>query len=339
MIKALEDLTGHSALDIPLNEDLTMKLFSGVEPLEVTPDDIRSPIGTYGIPEFGTRFVRQMLEVTRPVSFSELIRISGLSHGTDVWLNNAQDLIKNGTTDLKQVIATRDDIMTFLIRQGLPKKQAFKIMESVRKGRGLVPDEVKAMKEAGVPLWYIESCQKIKYMFPRAHAVAYVMMAFRIAFYKVYYPREFYAGFFSIRAEDFDAEVSLRGYDAIRNSIENIEKMGSSASPKERKLLPVLEVALEMYARGFQFLPVHLYDSHATRFLVCPQGLILPFSSLSGVGDKAAESIVKAREQGEFVSVEDLQLRSGISRAVIDILKQSGCLDSLPETSQLSLFG
>ena len=339
MIKALEDLTGHSALDIPLNEDLTMKLFSGVEPLEVTPEDIRSPIGTYGIPEFGTRFVRQMLEVTRPASFSELIRISGLSHGTDVWLNNAQDLIKNGTTDLKQVIATRDDIMTFLIRQGLPKKQAFKIMESVRKGRGLVPDEVKAMKEAGVPLWYIESCQKIKYMFPRAHAVAYVMMAFRIAFYKVYYPREFYAGFFSIRAEDFDAEVSLRGYDAIRNSIENIEKMGSSASPKERKLLPVLEVALEMYARGFQFLPVHLYDSHATRFLVCPQGLILPFSSLSGVGDKAAESIVKAREQGEFVSVEDLQLRSGISRAVIDILKQSGCLDSLPETSQLSLFG
>ena len=159
-----------------------MKLFSGVEPLEVTPEDIRSPVGTYGIPEFGTRFVRQMLEVTRPMSFSELIRISGLSHGTDVWLNNAQDLIKNGTTDLKQVIATRDDIMTFLIRQGLPKKQAFKIMENVRKGRGLVPEEVKAMKEAGVPSWYIESCQKIKYMFPRAHAVAYVMMAFRIAF-------------------------------------------------------------------------------------------------------------------------------------------------------------
>lgn len=338
MIKVLEDLTGSRAVDIPLDEKETMRLFSGVEPLGVTPEEIRSSVGTYGIPEFGTRFVRQMLEATRPRTFSELIRISGLSHGTDVWLNNAQELIKDGIATLKDVIATRDDIMTFLIHQGLEKKQAFKIMENVRKGKGLKKEEVEIMVGGSVPSWYIDSCRKIKYMFPKAHAVAYVMMAFRIAFFKVYHPREFYAGFFSVRAEDFDVDVILGGYDEVRRRIIEIERTNNSASPKDRKLLPVLEVALEMYARGFRFLPVDLYRSDSRRFLVCPEGLVLPFSALANVGDKAAESIVEARKKGEFASVEDLQRRAGISRTVVDILKKSGCLDSLPETSQLSLF-
>ncbi len=338
MIKVLEDMTGHRALEIPLDDPETMKLFSGVEPLGVTPEAIRSAVGTYGVPEFGTRFVRQMLEVTRPQSFGELVRISGLSHGTDVWLNNAQELIENGVASLKEVIATRDNIMTFLIHKEMDKKQAFRIMENVRKGKGLTEDEVRIMQAHGVPDWYIDSCQKIKYMFPRAHAVAYVMMAFRIAYYKVYYPMEFYAAFFSVRAEDFDAEVILGGYDRVRQRIVEIEKMNNNATPKDRKLLPVLEVALEMYARGYRFLPVSLDSSDATRFLVTNGGLLLPFSALPGVGEKAALSIIHARNQGGFVSVEDLQMRSGISRAVVDTLRRSGCLNGLPETSQLSLF-
>lgn len=339
MIKVLEDMTACRAVEIPLNEPQTMRLFSGVEPLGVSPEELRSQVGTYGVPEFGTRFVRQMLEVTRPRTFAELVRISGLSHGTDVWLNNAQELIESQTATLNEVIATRDDIMTFLIHQGLDKKQAFKIMENVRKGKGLTGEDIQVMESCSVPSWYTSSCQKIKYMFPKAHAVAYVMMAFRIAYYKVYYPREFYAAFFSVRAEDFDAELILGGYEEVKRRITEIEKMGNGASPKDRKLLPVLEVALEMYARGFHFLPVDLYRSEATRFLVCPEGLLLPFSALPNVGDKAAESVVAAREEGSFVSVEDLQRRAGISRTVIDILKKSGCLDSLPETTQLSLFG
>lgn len=338
MIKVLEDMTGYRALDISLDDRETMRLFSGVEPLGVTPEAIRSAVGTYGVPEFGTRFVRQMLEVTRPQTFGELVRISGLSHGTDVWLNNAQELIENGTAPLKEVIATRDDIMTFLIYKGMDKKQAFRIMENVRKGKGLVREEVQAMQEYRIPAWYIDSCQKIKYMFPRAHAVAYVMMAFRIAYYKVYYPREFYAAFFSVRAEDFDAEVILGGYDKVRQRVVEIEKMNSNAAPKDRKLLPVLEVALEMYARGFRFLPVDLLLSDATRFLVTKKGLLLPFSALPGLGEKAALSIIEARKLGRFASVEDLQFRAGVSRAVVDTLKRNGCLHDLPETSQLSLF-
>ena len=338
MIKVLEDMTGHRALESALDDRETMRLFSGVEPLGVTPDAIRSAVGTYGIPEFGTRFVRQMLEVTRPQSFGELVRISGLSHGTDVWLNNAQDLIENGVASLNEVIATRDNIMTFLIHKGMDKKQAFRIMENVRKGKGLTGDEVEIMRGHGIPEWYVNSCQKIKYMFPRAHAVAYVMMAFRIAYYKVYYPMQFYAAFFSVRAEDFDAEVILGGYDKVRQRIIDIEKMNNSATPKDRKLLPVLEVALEMYARGFRFLPVSLDSSAATRFQVTEGGLLLPFSALPGVGEKAALNIVEARRHAMFVSVEDLQIRAGISRTVVDTLRRSGCLDGLPETSQLSLF-
>lgn len=338
VLKELEDLTGVNATGISLSERETMRIFSGVEPLGVTAEEIGSTVGTYGIPEFGTRFVRQMLEATRPTTFAELVRISGLSHGTDVWLHNAQDLIVQGTASLKEVICTRDDIMLYLIGQGMDKKSAFDIMELVRKGKGLKPERVALMEEQQVPSWYINSCQKIKYMFPKAHAVAYVMMAFRIAYFKVYYPREFYASFFSIRAEDFDAETILNGYEAVRRRLEEINRQGQKAAQKDKKLVPILELAQEMYARGFSFYPVDLYKSHSSKYLVHQNGLLLPFSSLPNVGLAAAEGISEAREGGAFISVEDFQQRSHLNKTALEVLKQHGCFAGLPESTQASLF-
>jgi len=338
VIKELEDLTGVKASSIPLNDELTMALFSGVEPLGVSPAKINSSVGTYGIPEFGTRFVRQMLEATRPTTFSELVRISGLSHGTDVWLNNAQTLIEENVASLSEVICTRDDIMIYLIQQGVEKNKAFRIMENVRKGKGLTDEQIDVMKQCQVPSWYIESCQKIKYMFPKAHAVAYVMMAFRIAYFKVYYPLEFYASFFSIRAEDFEAQTVLAGIEKIALRIKEINQMGLKAPQKDKKLLPVLELALEMCARGFKFYPVDLYKSQATRFLVYENGLLLPFSALPNVGANAAQSIADAKEGGEYTSIEDFQQRTRINKTAMEVLRQNGCFRDLPESSQLSLF-
>jgi len=337
MLKVLEDLTGYKATRVRLDEPLTMQLFSGVAPLGVKPEDIRSQVGTYGIPEFNTRFVRQMLEVTRPKTFAELVRISGLSHGTNVWLNNAHDLIKNGIAGLNEVIATRDDIMIYLIQQGLDKKEAFKIMEKVRKGKGLSSEEMDYMKANNVPQWYIDSCNRIEYMFPKAHAVAYVMMAFRIAFYKVHYPLAFYASYFTVRAQDFD-EVITAGADAICRRLDEIEEMGQEASAKDRNLIPVLEVALEMWVRGFRFFPVDLYRSHASRFEIVPGGLLIPFSALPGVGLAAANNLMEGRSGGPFTSLEDLQRRGRVNKAVIDILDRAGCLKDLPSTDQMSLF-
>ncbi len=338
VIKQLEDLTGEEAASIPLNDKQTMAIFSSVEPLEVKPDDIGTSVGTYGIPEFGTRFVRQMLEATRPTTFSELVRISGLSHGTDVWLNNAQTLIEGEIASLNEVICTRDDIMIYLIQQGIEKNRAFQIMENVRKGKGLNSNQVDIMQESQVPSWYIESCKKIKYMFPKAHAVAYVMMAFRIAYFKVYYPREFYASFFSIRAEDFEAETMLGGIDSIARRIQEINRMGFKAPQKEKKLLPVLELALEMNLRGFKFYPVDLYGSEAHRFTVYKDGLLFPFSALPNVGSTAAQSIVEARTGGSFVSVEDFQQRTRLNKTAMEVLKQYNCFHDLPESSQMNLF-
>jgi DNA polymerase-3 subunit alpha (Gram-positive type) len=339
VIKELEDLTGINASTIALDDKNTMKIFSSVESLGISPDDINSTVGTFGIPEFGTRFVRQMLEATRPTTFSELVRISGLSHGTDVWLNNAQALIENDVANLNQVICTRDDIMIAMLQQGIDKTQAFKIMENVRKGRGLKDEQINVMQEKGVPPWYIESCQKIKYMFPKAHAVAYVMMAFRIAYFKVYHPREFYASFFSIRAEDFEVQTVLEGRDKIAERIQEIDRMGFKAPQKEKKLLPILELGLEMSARGFKFYPVDLYRSEASRFLVYEEGLLLPFSALPNVGTNAAHSIVEARNEGDFVSIEDFQQRTHLNRTAMEVLKQYNCFQGLPESNQLSLFG
>ncbi|MEW9033312.1 MAG: PolC-type DNA polymerase III, partial [Planifilum fimeticola] len=338
VIRMLQDLTGVDPKTIPVDDKKVLQLFSGTESLGVTPEEIGCSTGTLGIPEFGTRFVRQMLEDTRPTTFGELVRISGLSHGTDVWLNNAQDLIRSGTAVLSEVIATRDDIMVYLIYKGMKPKTAFKIMEKVRKGKGLTEEEADEMRRHGVPDWYIDSCRKIKYMFPKAHAVAYVLMAVRIAWFKVYYPAEYYATYFTVRADDFDLELVNKGKEAVNRKINEINEKGADASPKEKGLLTVLESAREMMARGLTFRSIDLYRSEATRFLVDGDALLPPFSSVSGIGASAARNIVKAREEGDFLSIEDFQKRSRVSSAVVEVLESLGCLRDLPESNQLSLF-
>ncbi|WP_126426451.1 PolC-type DNA polymerase III [Brevibacillus marinus] len=338
VIRMLQDLTGIDPKTIPLDDPQTMSLFSSTEALGVTPEQIRTNLGTLGIPEFGTKFVRQMLEETKPTTFAELVQISGLSHGTDVWLNNAQELIRNNICKLSEVIGCRDDIMVYLIYKGLEPSRAFKIMESVRKGKGVSEEDQEEMRRNGVPEWYIESCQKIKYMFPKAHATAYVMMAVRIAYFKVHYPLEFYASYFTVRAEDFDIPLMVKGSSAIRQKIEEIEAKGLDAPPKEKSLLTVLEMALEMVERGFRFQNVNLYRSDATRFLIEGDSLLAPFNSLPGLGTNAAINIVKAREAGEFLSKEDLLNRARISKTILEYLEEQGALADLPETNQLSLF-
>lgn len=338
VIKMLEDLTGIDVKQIPLDEEKTMSLFSSTTALGVLPEDVRSTVGTYGIPEFGTRFVRQMLEDTKPKSFSELVRISGFSHGTDVWLNNAQNLIKQGIAKLSEAISTRDDIMVFLIYKGMEPSTAFKIMENVRKGKGLTVEQEDEMKKAKVPDWYIDSCKKIKYMFPKAHAVAYVMMAFRIAFFKVYYPKAFYASFFTVRADEFDAHLICQGADVVLNKIIEIEKKGNEASPKEKALLTILEVALEMYCRGINLKKVSLWESHSYKFLITPEGLLPPLASLQGVGENAASNIVAARKEKKFISIDDLRERTRVTKTVIEAMEEHGCLIDLPNSSQMELF-
>ncbi len=338
VIRMLQDLSGIDPKTIPTDDPEVYKLFSGTESLGVTEEQILCKTGTYGIPEFGTRFVRQMLEETKPSSFSELVQISGLSHGTDVWLNNANELIYNGTCVLKEVIGCRDDIMVYLIYKGLEPSLAFKIMENVRKGKGLPEEWIEEMKKNNVPDWYIGSCLKIKYMFPKAHAVAYVLMAVRIAYFKVHHPILFYAAYFTVRADDFDLDTMVRGSASIKAKIEEINLKGLDASPKEKNLLTVLELALEMCERGFSFKKVDLYKSSATDFIVDGNTLLPPFNAMTGVGTNAAINIVNAREQGEFLSKEDLQQRSRITKTVLENLDDHGCLEGLPASNQLSLF-
>ena len=338
MIRMLEDLTGVDSRHISLDDERTMAIFSGTEVLGIKPEALGSQVGTFGIPEFGTRFVRQMLVDTKPTTFSELIRISGLSHGTDVWLNNAQTLIRDGTAQLSEVISTRDDIMVYLMYKGLEPTMAFQIMESVRKGRGLTQEFEKAMVSKGVPDWFISSCKKIKYMFPKAHASAYVIMAFRIAYFKVHYPHAFYAAYFTIKAADFDADFALSGEKVIRDKIRELESKGNSATAKEKNLLTILEVILEMYLRNISFLPIDLYKSHPTKFLIADGSIRPPLNTLQGIGANAALSIGQARLEGEFISLEDLRERTKITKTAIEILRKHGALDGIPETSQLSLF-
>lgn len=338
IIKMLEDLTGLDPTKIPLDDKETIKIFTSTDPLGVSPEDINSEVGTMGIPEFGTKFVRQMLIDTKPTTFAELVRIAGLSHGTDVWLNNAQELVRNGTAKLSNVISTRDDIMLYLISNGLDKKRSFKIMEKVRKGKGLTQEDEEYMRENKIPEWYIESCKKIKYMFPKAHAVAYVMMSFRIAYFKVHYPEAFYATYFTTKANDFDAELILKGEEAVKNKIIKLEKQGNDKTAKEKNLLTVLEVVLEMYKRGFKFERVNLYKSDSDKFLIGENGIIPPLKSLQGVGENAARNIVKERKKGKFLSVEDLVNRTKITKTVVEALRIHGCLNSMSESNQLSLF-
>ncbi len=338
IIKMLEDLTGINPLSIPLDDKDTMSLFTSTKALKISPEEINCPVGTLGIPEFGTKFVRQMLVETSPTTFSELVRISGLSHGTDVWVNNAQDLVKNNIASLKEVISTREDIMLFLINAGLDKKKAFFTMEKVRKGKGLSQEDQDIMRSLNIPEWYIESCNKIKYMFPKAHAAAYVTMSFRIAYFKVHYPKAFYATYFTTKASDFDAELILQGKNAIKSKIEEIEYKNNEATAKEKNQLTILEVALEMYARGLKFEKVDLYKSDSDKFLIGSEGIIPPLKTLEGIGENAARKLVEERAKAPFLSIEELIVRGKASRPVIDALDKHGCLDNLPETNQISLF-
>ncbi len=338
VIRMLQDLSGMDPKTIPTDDPEVMKIFSSPESLGVTAQQIMCKTGTLGIPEFGTRFVRQMLEDTKPTTFSELVQISGLSHGTDVWLGNAQELIHNQTCNLSEVIGCRDDIMVYLIYQGLDPSFAFKIMESVRKGKGLSEEMEAEMRKNEVPEWYIDSCKKIKYMFPKAHAAAYVLMAVRIAYFKVHLPLLYYAAYFTVRAEDFDIEAMSRGSESIRAKLEEINAKGLEASNKEKNLLTVLELALEMTERGFTFQNYDLYKSDASEFIIDGNSLIPPFNSIPGLGTNAAFNIVKARGDGEFLSKEDLQQRGKVSKTILEYLDKQGCLASLPEQNQLSLF-
>ena len=340
MIRMLQDLTGIDPTTIPLDDKKTMSLFSSTEALGIKPEQINSKVGSFGVPEFGTKFVRGMLLDTMPTTFEELIRISGLSHGTDVWLNNAQTLINNGTVTLKEAICTRDDIMIYLIKKGLPSEPAFKIMENVRKGKGLKEEQEAMMREYNIPEWYIESCKKIKYMFPKAHAVAYVTMAFRIAWFKVYYPLAYYAAFFSIRADEFDSEVMIYGKQKVKDKMREIEAQGNAASAKDKGMYTILEIVLEMYERGFEFLPIDLYKSDSKKFLIEDGKIRPPLASIPGLGEVAAESIAKGvkEENGRFISIEEFQVKAKIGNATVDLLKKFGCLDGMSQSNQISLF-
>lgn len=339
VIRMLYDLTGVNPQTVPLGDPATMSLFESPAALGVTAEEIGCETGTLGIPEFGTKFVRGMLLDTKPKTFADLLRISGLSHGTDVWLGNAQTLIENGTITLKETISTRDSIMIYLINKGVDKKKSFKIMEKVRKGKGLTDEDIADMKAANVPDWYIESCQKIKYMFPKAHAAAYVMMAFRIAYFKINYPEAYYATYFTVRAcDDFDYSCMCKGMDVAKAAMREIHAKGMEATAKDKAKMTVLELIVEFYARGFKFLPIDLYKSDSRKFIVTEEGLIPPFNSLQGLGTNAAQSIVDGRAAGEFHTIEELKERTSLGRSLIDLLKENGVLNGIPETNQLSLF-
>ncbi|WP_199618028.1 PolC-type DNA polymerase III [Paenibacillus alkalitolerans] len=339
MMRMLQDLTGVDPTTIPMNDPKVMSIFSSTTALGVTPEQIRTPVATYGVPEMGTKFVRQMLQETQPKTFADLLQISGLSHGTGVWLGNAQELIKNGTCSIKTVIGCRDDIMLYLIyKAGMDAALAFKITESVRKGKGLTDEWIEEMKKCGVPKWYIDSCLRIEYMFPKAHAAAYVISAVRTAFFKVYYPIEYYATYFTVRADDFDLELLAQGYDAINAKIQEIEEKGFNATTKEKNMISPLEMALEMTARGFTFKPLDLYRSDAKKFIVDGTSLIPPFSAVGGIGENAARNIAASREDGPFLSIEDFQQRSKASKTIVELLTGMGCFRGLPESNQLALF-
>ena len=285
-----------------------------------------------------------MLVDTKPTTFDELIRISGLSHGTDVWLNNAQELIQQGVVTLNEAICCRDDIMIYLIKKGLPPNPAFKIMETVRKGKALKDpakwEEYKnLMKENDVPDWYIKSCEKIKYMFPKAHAAAYVTMAFRIAWFKVHIPKAYYSAYFSIRAKQFDSEIMCHGKERVKNKMKEIELAGNAASNKDQEMYPVLELVLEMYERGINFLPIDLYKSHHSKFIMEEDGIRPPLDSIPGLGPIDAENIFKARKDGIFMSIDDMRIRAKVGKVAIETMKGVGILDGMGESNQMSLFG
>lgn len=338
MIRMLQDLSGIDPKTIPVDDKETMQIFSSPASLGVTEEDILCKTGTFGVPEFGTGFVRQMLEDTKPTTFSELVQISGLSHGTDVWLGNAQELIRSGICDLSSVIGCRDDIMVYLMYAGLEPSMAFKTMESVRKGKGLTDEMINAMKANDVPDWYLDSCLKIKYMFPKAHAAAYVLMAVRIAYFKVHHPLYYYAAYFTIRASDFDLITMIKDKESIKNTVKDMYSRYMDLGKKEKDVLTVLEIMNEMAHRGFKMQPISLEKSQAFDFIIEDDTLIPPFIAVPGLGENVAKRIVEAREDGPFLSKEDLNKKAGLSQKIIEYLDDLGSLPDLPDKAQLSIF-
>lgn len=336
--RVLQDMTGVDAMHAKVPDEKVMALLQSTAPLGVSPEDIRSNVGTFGLPELGTKFVRGMIEESKPKTFADLLQISGLSHGTDVWLGNAQDLVKDGVCTISEVIGTRDNIMTYLIYRGLEKLTAFKIMEDVRKGRGLKPEYEQIMIENNIPEWYIASCKKIKYMFPKAHAAAYVIAALRLGWYKVYYPVEFYCCYFTVQPEGFDYNIVKKGRKAILSEIDRLEALGKEATGKDEDTIAALYIVNELLARGIKILPPSIEHSEAKTFKPENGCIRVPFTSLAGLGESAAISIVEARNDGEILSVEDLKLKTKLSGTLIELLRESGALEGIPETNQLSFF-
>ena len=339
MIRMLQDLTGIDPTKIPLDDKQVMSLFQNTSALGITPDQIGGcPVGSLGIPEFGTDFVIQMLLDTKPQSLSDLIRISGLGHGTDVWLGNAQTLILDGVADISHCICCRDDIMIYLISMGVDSALSFTIMESVRKGQGLKPDWEEAMTAQGVPDWYIASCKKIKYMFPKAHAAAYVMMAWRIAYCKINYPQAYYASYFSIRASAFSYEIMCQGQKHLEDVMKDYKSRSDSLSKKEQDTLKDMKIVQEMYARGFEFEPIDIFRAHSRNFQIFDGKIMPSLSSIDGLGEKAADAIVEAAKDGPFLSKDDFRMRTKASKTIIDLMSDLGILGDLPESNQISLF-
>ena len=339
MMKMLTDLTGVDPTGIPLDDRKVMSLFKNTEALGITPEDIGGCLlGCLGVPEFGTEFAMTMLMDTKPEYLSDLVRIAGLAHGTDVWLGNAQTLIEEGIADISTCICNRDDIMTSLIARGLDSEQSFTIMESVRKGKGLKPDWEKVMREHDVPEWYIDSCKKIKYMFPKAHAAAYVMMAFRIAWFKVYYPEAYYASYFSIRASGFSYDKMCRGKERLLSYIADYEARKDTLNATEKDTLRDMRIAREMYARGIEIIPADIYESDAHRFRIVDGKLLPSLDKIEGMGEKAAEAVKAAAADGKFMSKDDFRTRTKVTKTVIDYMDQQGMFGDLPETDQMSVF-
>ena len=339
MIRMLQDLTGVDPVTIPLDDKDVMSLFQSTDALGITPDQIDGcPLGSMGIPEFGTDFVIQMLLDTNPQSFTDLVRISGLSHGTDVWLGNAQTLIEEGKATISTAICTRDDIMIYLIDKGVDESLSFKIMESVRKGKGLTPEMEETMVANDVPDWYIWSCKKIKYMFPKAHAAAYVMMAWRVAYFKVNYPLAYYAAYFSIRASGFSYELMCQGKAKVDAVIADYKARKDELSKKEQDVLKDIRLVQEMHARGYEFMPIDLYRAHSRLFQIIDGKIMPSFNSIDGMGDKAAESLMEAAKNGPFLSKDDLRERAKVSKTIVDFMGEMGLLGDIPESNQISLF-
>ena len=338
LIRHLQVMTGVDPMEIPLDDKETLSIFTSLDALHIKNPDYKFTHGTYAIPEFGTNFTRNMLDDIHPTTVSALIKMSGFSHGTDVWTNNAQELLRNGTATIDEVISCRDDIMNFLIAKGLPNSDAFKIMEIVRKNRVLSEEQLQMMKDHGVPDWYIWSCETLKYMFPRAHAAAYVMMSIRMAWFKVNYPEAFYAAWFSSKVDNFDAESVWKGIPEIERRMEEIEKLGNTATAKQKEHLTVYEVIYEMFSRGYEFAEPVLGTAQACRFSVVDGKVMLPFNAVNGIGDTAAESLVAAYEEREFSTIDDVRSRTRLSATNIDDLKRHGLFAGLPESAQMSIF-